>query len=98
MTARTARWAELYNQGMSLRAVADVVGVTHKAVLYAFREEGVPRRPRCQAHNSPPRVLPKPWPIDWCNECSETRKINPKTGWCSSCTSNLRTGSGTIRP
>jgi hypothetical protein len=97
MTSRTAHWAELYSQGLSLRAVAERVGVTHKAVLYAFREEGVERRPRSQAHNVPPRR--KCWPVDYCPKCGEERPMNPKDGWCWSCSmvaqSSLRTAVST---
>jgi hypothetical protein len=93
MNSRTAYWAELYGQGLSLRGVAAKVGVTHKAVLYAFRAEDVDRRPRAQAHNVPPqgnRVLQRPWQVGWCNECCEERKLNPKTGWCWTCSAELR--------
>lgn len=95
MNSRTAYWAELYSQGMSLRDVADKVGVTHKTVLYAFRADGVPRRPRKQAHNVPPpgnRVLQRPWTVGWCNECCEEHKLNPRTGWCGRCTDARRAG------
>jgi len=44
---RRQEMARLYlNEGLTLRAIADVMGITYQSVYAALKMEGVPMRPR----------------------------------------------------
>lgn len=44
--ARREEAARLYKQGLSLRQVAEIMGITHQGVVYLLEAAGVERRSR----------------------------------------------------
>ena len=87
--AELDQWREWYEAGKSAREIAKAAGKTHKTILLALSTAGVDIRPRSY-HNRPPTYKPKPWLVDWCDECCETKPLNPRTGWCSDCSRQPR--------
>lgn len=77
-TAETQEWARLYAEGWPTRWIADYARRNKATVRDALLKIGVQLRP------------PGPRP-EWCDECCTYQYLNPRTGWCSSCTA-ARTG------
>jgi hypothetical protein len=87
-------WAAANTAGSSIRRIAQEAGRDKKVVAAAFRRHGF----TIHRHTNPGQ---SPWLVDWCDECCETRPLNPRTGWCKECSNsaphpNPRTLFGTM--
>jgi hypothetical protein len=75
-------WRELYEGGMGTIEIGERFDRAHSSVYLALARAGVRMRPagrKARTH----------WERGFCGECGHDRPLNPRTGWCSSCTREL---------
>jgi hypothetical protein len=71
---RHRQWADLRSKGWTLRAIADLYGVTHQAVAFAMRLRDCNER---NAHNLKQLRRKKPSGVGHCSICGKSGHTKP---------------------
>jgi hypothetical protein len=86
-----ADWQAMHIAGSSIRAIAIHAERDKNVILAAFRRAGIVIQRHAQTGQSP-------WIVGFCNECGDDKPLNPRTGWCKTCSSEFPSAHvGTIR-